>query len=71
MAFTEAQEALIKEVLPDVLKQLADMQDLVRKVQEENATLLTKYAGIEETVLSLDGWRTAIKLRVKQERNAI
>jgi DNA-directed RNA polymerase subunit F len=71
MPFTEAQETLIKELLPELLKQLADMQEAAVKYEERFATLETKYAALEETVLELDGWRTAIRLRVRQEKNAI
>ncbi len=63
MAFTEAQETVIKDALPDLYQQLADLQAQVGKYEE-------KVQDLTERLQSMENWRKALRLRIRQEGSA-
>jgi peptidoglycan hydrolase CwlO-like protein len=64
MPFTENQEKVIKDSLPDIYQQLADLQESVSELETENRDL-------KERMNSFDNWRKALRLRIRQEGSAV
>jgi len=63
MAFTEAQEQLIAKSLPDLYEQLAALLQQVAKYEEQ-------VADLTERLDSMEKWRKALRLRIRQEGSA-
>ena len=63
MPFTEAQEQVIKNALPDLYQQLADLQERVGKYEEQ-------LTDLKERLDSMENWRKALRLRIRQEGSA-
>jgi predicted nucleic acid-binding Zn-ribbon protein len=63
MPFTEAQEQVIKDALPDLYQQLADLQEKLYKYEEQ-------VIDLKERLDSMENWRKALRLRIRQEGSA-
>jgi predicted nucleic acid-binding Zn-ribbon protein len=63
MPFTEAQEQVIKDALPDLYQQLADLQEKLSKYEEQ-------VIDLKERLDSMENWRKALRLRIRQEGSA-
>jgi prefoldin subunit 5 len=64
MPFTDIQEKVIKDSLPDIYQQLAELQESVSELETENKDL-------KERMNSFDNWRKALRLRIRQEGSAV
>lgn len=67
MAFTEEQEKIIKEALPDLYKQLAELQDEVANLRQNKQDI----TDLVERMDSFENWRKALRLRIRQERTSV
>jgi hypothetical protein len=67
MAFSEEQEKVIKDALPDLYRQLADLQETVSKLEEEKQDL----TDLLQRMDSFESWRKALRLRIRQEGSAL
>jgi uncharacterized protein YlxW (UPF0749 family) len=63
---TEKQEQAVKEAIPDLYTQLADLQEQVAKLQQEKQDLTELLQRMD----SFDNWRRALRLRLRQEGSA-
>ena len=64
MPFTENQEKVIKDSLPDIYLQLAELQERVSELETENK-------DFRERMDSFENWRKALRLRIRQEGSAV
>jgi peptidoglycan hydrolase CwlO-like protein len=64
MPFTENQEKVIKDSLPDIYLQLAELQESLSELETENKDL-------KERMDSFENWRKALRLRIRQEGSAV
>jgi hypothetical protein len=64
MPFTENQEKVIKDSLPDIYQQLAELQESLFELETENRDL-------KELMDSFENWRKALRLRIRQEGSAV
>lgn len=67
MALTEKQEEIIKEALPDLYNQLAELQEKVAKLETDKQDLTELLARMN----SFENWRKALRLRIRQEGSAL
>ena len=61
--FSENQEKAIKEAIPDLYQQIADLQELVGNYEG-------KIADLTQRLDSMENWRKALRLRIRQEGSA-
>ena len=61
--FSEDQEKVIKEALPDLYQQLADLQEKLAAYEEQ-------VTDLKQRLDSMENWRRALRLRIRQEGSA-
>jgi len=63
MPFTESQEKVIKDALPDLYQQIADLQEKLSNYEEQ-------VNDLKQRLDSMENWRRALRLRIRQEGSA-
>lgn len=63
MAFSEAQEQVIREALPDLYKQIEDLCTQLSKYED-------RINDLTQRLDSMENWRKALRLRIRQEGSA-
>lgn len=63
MAFTEAQEKVIRDSLPDLYKQIDELYTQLSRYEE-------KITDLTQRLDSMENWRKALRLRIRQEGSA-
>lgn len=63
MAFSESQEQVIREALPDLYKQIEDLCTQLSKYED-------RINDLTQRLDSMENWRKALRLRIRQEGSA-